>query len=440
MPAQPLPDRADLAHLKNQAQDLLKQARLADAEALVRLREFHPHYDRPMRRGVKLADAQLVIARSYGFPSWAKLKAHLEYQGLVGALKQAIDTNNIEVVRRLMTANPELHAAPLGYGKNGPLTWVAECRVPWEPPSEARLAMARWMLKNGSDVHQGGDGPLMRAALNDMRVPMLDLLFEFGADVNAQWGGYYPIICAPCEGLAPRCLRWLLDHGADPTIPSSKYGPPLAMLISTYARSSSRKHACLEAIADSGLILPDTPVMAVHRGRIDLLERHLSEDPGLLSRRFSLGEIFPRELGVMDYPSPPPHATPLDGVTLLHMAVDFDEDEIVRWLLDHGADPNATAFIDSEGFGGQTPLFQTVVTLGRKDDTLARILLDAGANPHVRTTLRKQLRDMGDPEKERMREFHDVSPAEYARQFAEPFLVNAAAIKALESHQGVKGN
>jgi ankyrin repeat protein len=430
MPAQPLPDHADLAHLKNQAQDLLKLARKADAEALARLREFHPHHDRLVRTGVKLADAQLAIARSYGFPSWPKLKAHLDYQGLVGLLKQAIDTNALDAVKGLMTSHPELHAAPLGYRKNGPLTWVAECRVPWEAPTETRLAMARWMLQNGSDVHQGGDGPLMRAALNDMRVPMLDLLFEHGADVNAQWSGYYPIICAPCEGLAPKCLRWLLEHGADPTIPSSKYSTPLAMVIGTYGRHAARKHACLDAMAEWGLNLPDTPTMAVHRGRIDLLDRHLPADPGLLSRRFSLAEIFPPEMGLKEPGAP--HATPLDGVTLLHMAVDFDEDEIVRWLLDRGADPNATAAVDGEGFGGQTALFHTVVTLGRKDDSLARVLLDAGANPRVRATLRKQLRDMGDPEKERMREFRDVTPVEYALQF-EPFFVNEAAVNALAS-------
>jgi hypothetical protein len=125
MLAPSLPDHADLTHLKNQARDLLKQARRADVEALARLREFHPHYDRLAKTGVKLADAQLVTARSYGFASWPKLKTHLEYQGLVGALKHAIDTNDLDIVKRLMSSHPELHAAPLGYGKNGPLTWVA---------------------------------------------------------------------------------------------------------------------------------------------------------------------------------------------------------------------------------------------------------------------------------------------------------------------------
>src|SRR5262245_58401502 len=99
MPTQPLPDGADLAHLKNQARDLLQQVRRADAAALARLREFHPHYHRLVQRAVKLADAQLVIARSYGFPSWPKLKSHLEFEGLVGMLKHAIDTNDLDVVK-----------------------------------------------------------------------------------------------------------------------------------------------------------------------------------------------------------------------------------------------------------------------------------------------------------------------------------------------------
>jgi hypothetical protein len=75
-----------------------------------------------------------------------------------------------------MSRNPELHRAPLGYAKAGPLTWVAECRVPWELPSATRLAIAKWMIENGSDVHQGGDGPLGRAALNDSRIAMMELL------------------------------------------------------------------------------------------------------------------------------------------------------------------------------------------------------------------------------------------------------------------------
>ena len=93
-----------------------------------------------------VTDAQFKIARLYGFASWPKLKAHVDSLEEIGQLKQAIDTNDVYRVKTLMTRNPTLHSAPLGYGEDGPLTWVAECRVPWEPPRPARLAMATWML------------------------------------------------------------------------------------------------------------------------------------------------------------------------------------------------------------------------------------------------------------------------------------------------------
>ena len=137
-----LPERPNLRHLKDQAKNLLKAG---GAESLTQ--------------------AQHQVARLYGFANWPKLKAHVQSLEEIGQLKKAIDTNDLTRVKTLMTRNPALHGAPLGYGKNGPLTWVAECRVPWEPPSPARLAMAEWMIDHGSDVHQGGDGPLMRATL-----------------------------------------------------------------------------------------------------------------------------------------------------------------------------------------------------------------------------------------------------------------------------------
>ena len=108
----PLPDRPNLRHLKDQAKDLLKAG-----------------------AATSITHAQFQIARLYGFPSWPKLKAHVDSLEEIGQLKQAIDTNDLERVKTLMSRNPELHRAPLGYAKAGPLTWVAECRVPWEPPS-----------------------------------------------------------------------------------------------------------------------------------------------------------------------------------------------------------------------------------------------------------------------------------------------------------------
>src|SRR5436305_15308037 len=108
---QQLPERPDLRHLRGQARDLHRSGHARS-----------------------LSQAQFRIARRYGFPSWPKLKAHVESLLEAGQLKDAIDANDLERVQALMTRNPALHRAPLGYGKNGPLTWAAECRVPREPP------------------------------------------------------------------------------------------------------------------------------------------------------------------------------------------------------------------------------------------------------------------------------------------------------------------
>src|SRR4051812_38031840 len=266
----PLPDHPNLRHLKDQAKDLVK-AGIATS----------------------IAGAQFQIARLYGFASWPKLKAFVESFGQVGELKDAIDRNDVARVKDLMTRNPALHHAPLGYGKDGPLTWVAECRVPWEPPSPARLAMATWMVEHGSDVHQGGDGPLMRAALNAYRIPMMDLLVSHGADVNALWHGHFPMIFASCESMDPDALRWLVDHGANPNCRDHGYeisghtypGTALDYLIAGYARSLERLSACIDILRAAGAATRyDVPgVLPLLSARLDQLAALIDADPSLVN-------------------------------------------------------------------------------------------------------------------------------------------------------------
>jgi hypothetical protein len=78
-----LPDRPNLRHLKDQAKELLK---IGGAKSLT--------------------DAQFKIARLYGFSSWPKLKAHVDSLKEVGRLKQAIDADDVDLVKTLMTRNP----------------------------------------------------------------------------------------------------------------------------------------------------------------------------------------------------------------------------------------------------------------------------------------------------------------------------------------------
>ncbi|HYT23779.1 MAG TPA: ankyrin repeat domain-containing protein [Candidatus Polarisedimenticolia bacterium] len=353
-----LTDRPNLRHLKDQAKDLFRAGSAAS-----------------------LTEAQFKIARLYGFASWPRLKAHVDSLEVIGQLKQAIDTNDSARIKTLMTHNPALHCAPLGYNKNGPLTWVAECRVPWEPPSAQRLAIAKWMLENGSDVHQGGDGPLMRAALFGHRIPMMELLLAHGADVNAEWNGYFPIIFAPCETVEPAPIKWLLEHGANPNCdkPGRKYpGTALDYVIGTYGRSS-QLGACMEILLKAGGVTKYDvpPVLDLLRGRLDLLAERLDADPALLNRQFpelEFGATGARRLT-------------LRAATLLHVAAEYGNVEAAKLLLDCGADVNARATVDESGVGGQTPIFHAVTQYGDWELPVAQLLMERGADLSVRAKL-----------------------------------------------------
>ena len=360
-----LPERPNLRHLKNQARDLLKAGR---AESVT--------------------DAQFHIARLYGFPSWPKLKAHVESLEEIGKLKRAIDTNDLDGARSLMTRNPELHRAPMGYGKDGPLTWVAECRVPWEPPGQVRLAMAKWMIENGSDVHQGGDGPLMRAALNGDRIPMMELLVSHGADVNALWHGNFPIIFAACEALDPAALQWLVDHEAKPNCDNpgqqsaagnSHTGTALDYLIGTYVRGPQRLSACIGILLDAGGVTKyKAPgVLEILRGRLDDLAEQLDVDRALMTWQFP----------ELDYGSTGGRRLTLQGATLLHVAAEYGNLEAATLLLDRGADVNARATVDEAGVGGQTAIFHAVTQFGDRGLVVAELLLERGADVSIRVKL-----------------------------------------------------
>ena len=360
----PLPNRPSLRDLKDQAKDL-----------------------RQTGAAKSITDAQFKIACLYGFASWPKLKAHVESFEEIGQLKQAIDTNDIVRLNTMMTRNPALHSAPLGYGKDGPLTWLAECRVPWESPSPARLAMAEWMIAHGSDVHQGGDGPLMRAALNGYRIPMMELLVSHGADVNALWHGHFPIIFAPCESMDPAALEWLLDHGANPNCRDHGYeisghpypGTALDYLVAGYARSIERLSACIDFLLEaSGKTKYDAPaVLALLRDRLDSLAEQIDADPALVNKRFS--ELDCRMSGG--------RSLTLQGGTLLHVAAEYGNVAAATLLLDRGADVNARATVDDAGVGGHTAIFHAVTQFDDRGLPVTQLLVERGADLTVRAKL-----------------------------------------------------
>ena len=195
-------------------------------------------------------------------------------------------------------------------------------------------------------------------------------------------------------------------------------------LLGTDSRNPPAKHRILEMYVEHGFEPPDTPVMALHRGRIDLLEAHLARDPDLLTRTFDIADVFPLAPACAREPYTA-QGTPVHGTTLLHIAAYFDELEIAEWLLDRGMDPDARAAIDADGFGGYTALFSTVVSQrnfwvnygkGQPDEArFTRLLLDRGADPNVRASLRARLEEGhgGGP----LREYRDVTPLGWGERY-----------------------
>src|ERR1700722_13695701 len=355
-----LPAEPNLRHLKDQAKDFLRSG-----------------------GAPSLSAALFQIAKLYDFPSWPRLKKHVEDQTNAGKLKQAIDRDDFDEVRPLLSRHPELRIAPIGYGGDRPLTWAAECRGIGQP-SQARLDLVGWLISSGSDVHEGGDAPLMRASLDGSRTSMMNLLVWLGADVNAAWHGSYPIIFAPCETLDPTSLEWLLQHGAAPncgdeaTWQSGKSHPGTALdyLLGTYIRDKEALDVSIRLLQEAGgrTQYGALGILATIRGDLESVAKLLRRGPSVIDTRYpslNIGTTAGRMLT-------------LKGATLLHVAAEFGQAEVAKRLLDAGADVNAPALIDSEGLGGQTPIFHAATQNGNFGIELVRLFLSRGADLNLR--------------------------------------------------------
>lgn len=416
-----LPEKPHLDVPKREARELLKAWRSKSTEALERIRHRHPRFREADPATISagkflLSDAQLVIAREYGFTSWTVLKERIDGNTVAGLLQEAIHKDDRETVVRLLRAHSNLLHVPLWSGNWGP------------PMSHAanlgRLEIIKAVSALGARDHQHAfDRALLQGKLECAR-----WLHEHGAKLEPE------LVMGTCETLNPAGLGFLAELGAPFTDAKGDRMAPLGLALETYGRNPAGKHAVLEIFARQGYVLPDTPMMALHRGDVERLKEFLRRDARLVERRFGLVEIYPPELGCAKDGRSGMHWTPIDGTTLLHLAIDFDEEEIFEMLLTQGAEVNAPANVDGEGFGGHTPIFNAVVSHGRRQGTMARRLLEVGASRTVRASLRKFLDWCETPGWHVARE---VTPAEWGRTFPDKGWVNAEALKVAEEKGAV---
>lgn len=332
-----LPDRPNLRHLRDQAKDLVRAGATAS-----------------------LADAQLQIARQYGFASWPKLKQHVDSLEKAGQLRHAIAANDLPRVEELLTSKPELRQVLI-------------------------------------------DDVSLMAVAQRGRIPMMELLVRHGADVNGLRWGWFPVLFTPCENLEPEPLTWLLNHGADPNrgVPHDPDTTALDYVLRTYPRDPKRLAACIEILlAARAHTRYDVPgVFAILRGRNHELSALLDAESSLIDRRYP----------ELDCGASGGRRLTLRGATLLHVAAEYGFFDACRILLDRGADVNVRAKVDADGVGGQTPVFHALTHFKGVNPEVGQLLIARGADLTIRARVPGHYEHPG--------EILDVSAAEYAEMF-----------------------
>jgi ankyrin repeat protein len=169
-----LPERPDLDHLKHQAKTLLHMLRDGDAGAAERCRSVDADPE------PRLANAQHVIAREYGFASWPKLKAHVESLTAdpAEAFILAIKDNDAPRVGEMLQLHPELKA----------------------------------IINHGTDVLGFGATPLIAAVQRSNR-DMVNALLTAGADLAVKsdwWAGGFSVL----ENAPDDMVSFLVARGA----------------------------------------------------------------------------------------------------------------------------------------------------------------------------------------------------------------------------------
>jgi Ankyrin repeats (many copies) len=137
-------------------------------------------------------------------------------------------------------------------------------------------------------------------------------------------------------------IKECFENGIHPN--ETVEGKPLFYhLVNMYSRGPMFKK-CIKVFVDYGLVFEDKILLAVLLDDAVLLDALLAADKDAVTKRYSFDCTF----------------TPLYQVTLLHICAEYNHLACAEILVKHGADINAKAGCDENGFGGQTPVFHTV--------------------------------------------------------------------------------
>ena len=155
---EPLPPHPSLEHQQKLAKRLLRDAWAGDPDTVARVHAFLPGRINP--ESMKLHDAQLVVARGYGFDSWTGMKRKIESltQSPLEQFDVAVREGDAGRARELLAKHGGIRAK------------INDPRFDYDSPA----------------IHQA-----------KKNLPLVDVLLEYGADINARsthWAGGFGIL------------------------------------------------------------------------------------------------------------------------------------------------------------------------------------------------------------------------------------------------------
>ena len=217
-----LPIGTSVEQYKRQAKELLKGARLGDADSEARVREHHPDKERAAELAkLKLAGAQLVIARENGFASWAQFAEYLHFRSAVAAL----DAGDVERLEAMLDAHPAVLRYECRVGEWYESGYFAGARLLWHiagNPARAPLPrniveIARLLVRRHFD-RKSAEYTIellltsRQASEAGVALPLIDLLAAAGARFDA---GEPQLLTGPLLNLAPATAQALVRRGAN---------------------------------------------------------------------------------------------------------------------------------------------------------------------------------------------------------------------------------
>ncbi len=138
-----LPAQPNLEQLRKQAKELLEKYRAGDAAATAEVEAFER---KPDAATFALNDAQRVLARAYGYANWPKLKAFVDGTN-VRELGAAVQRSDFERVRALLHARPELIGMDMAENDEHRALHYAVLR--------RDVPMVQLLMEAGADAHKG---------------------------------------------------------------------------------------------------------------------------------------------------------------------------------------------------------------------------------------------------------------------------------------------